>query len=334
MKIKEQKLFVSIWIPVLLVLALATSHGYSASSNWKPEKNVEIVTGSGPGGGLDRTARTIQKVWQDKNLLDVPITVVSKPGGTNALSWAYLNSHSGDGHYLSITSLSLLTNHITGSNPLRHSDITPIAQLFSEYISFAVRADSPIKTGKDLIDVLRKDLKSLSFGIAPGLGAAGHLGACIVLKSAGIDIKRLRNVVFNSGGTATTALLGGHVDIVPLSVQNFAPQVEAGKLRLIAIASPQRMEGSLANVPTWREQGIGAVFDTWRGVIGPKGLAPAQVAYWEDIFAKLAQTDEWKRDLKNNLWISSYMNSADSKKFLDAQYSELRALLTELEMAR
>lgn len=334
MKIKEQKLFVGISILVLLVLAFATPRGYSTSPNWKPENNVEIVTGSGPGGGLDRTARTIQKIWQDKKMLDVSVTVVSKPGGTNALSWVYLNSHPGDGHYLSITSLSLLTNHITGSNPLRHSDITPIVQLFSEYIGFAVKGDSQIKTGKDLIDLLKKDPKSLSFGIAPGLGAAGHLGAGIVLKSAGIDIKRLRNVVFNSGGAATTALLGGHVDVVPLSVQNFAPHVEAGKLRLIAIASPERMGGSLANVSTWREQGLNAVFDTWRGVIGPKGLTPAQVAYWEGTFAKLTRTDEWKRDLKNNLWMSSYKNSRESKKFLDDQYNELKALLTELEMAR
>ncbi len=319
---------------VLLIMTVTASSSHSASMGWKPEKNVEIVTGSTPGGGLDRTARLIQKVWQEKRMVDAAVTVVSKPGGGNAVSWAYLNRHVGDGHYLSITSLSLLTNHITGSNPLKHTDVTPIAQLFSEYLAFAVNGDSPIKTGKDLVDRLKKDPKSLSIAITPSVGGSNHIAVGLVMKSAGVDIKKLKTVVFNSGGEGTIALLGGHVDLFAVSAANFLEQVKAGKVRIVAICSPQRLGGALADIPTWKEQGINVVFGTWRGVIGPKGMNEAQIAYWEEKFTKLVQTVEWKKELENNLFVDTFMKSNESKKYLEAQYNELKDVLIALGVAK
>lgn len=319
---------------LLLLISVTPLISHSASMGWKPEKNVEIITGSTPGGALDRTARLIQKIWQEKRMVDATITVVSKPGGGNAVSWAYLNRHVGDGRYLSITSLSLLTNYITGSNPLKHTDVSPIAQLFSEYLAFAVNVDSPIKTGKDLIDRLKKDPKSLSIAIAPSIGGSNHIAAGLVMKAAGVDIKKLKTVVFNSGGEGTIALLGGHVDMFAVSAANFLEQFKAGKLRLVAICSPRRLGGALAAIPTWKEQGINVVFGTWRGVIGPTGMNEAQIAYWEEKFTELVQSVEWKKELENNLFVDTFMKSKESKKYLEGQYNELKDVLINLGVAK
>jgi putative tricarboxylic transport membrane protein len=150
----------------------------------------------------------------------------------------------------------------------------------------------------------------------------------------GVDPKQVKTVVFKSGGDSVSALLGGHVDVMMSTTAAPVAQLKAGNVRLLAIASPKRLEGMLASVPTWREQGINVVFSNWRGIVGPKGLSPAQIAYWEGVFAKVVQLDEFKRDVERNFWVSNYLDSAGMAKFLKADHDEVRALLSDLGMAK
>ena len=140
----------------LLMLVLAAGGATAAQVPWKPAMNVEIIVGVGPGGGVDRTERTLQKILQDRRWLEVSVAVVNMPGGGGILAQAYLNQHAGDAHYLEVSATSLLTNHITGKTAHAWNDFTPIAMLYDEFIGFAVKADSPLKTGRDLAELLRR----------------------------------------------------------------------------------------------------------------------------------------------------------------------------------
>ena len=315
------------------VLALAAADG-AAAAQWKPEHAVEIVVGVGPGGGVDRTARTMQKILQEKRLVEMPVSVVNKPGGGGTLSQVYLNQHAGDAHYLEISATTLLTNHITGKSPHGHRDFTPIAMLYDEYIAFLVRPDSPIRSGKDLIELLRRDAAALPIGIATSAGNTNHIAAGLAAKAAGADVKKLKVVVFGSGGESTTALLGGHLELVTAPAATALQQVQAGALRMIAVSAPQRLRGALASVPTWREQGLDIVVANWRPVLGPKALPPAQLAFWEDVMARFARTPEWQQDVDKNGGVAHYMGSRELATYLDAQYLEFKAVLSELGLAR
>jgi len=88
------------------------------------------------------------------------------------------------------------------------------------------------------------------------------------------------------------------------------PLQQEGRARILGISSAQRQTGALAELPTLKEQGSDAVFFTWRGFMGPKGLKPAEVAYWDDIFTKLARSEEWKKDTESQFWNADYMLSA------------------------
>src|SRR5688572_30178842 len=104
---------------LLPILALAHVPLSSAQAPaWKPARSVEIVVGVGPGGGIDRTARVVQKILQDEKLIDVPASVVNRPGGGGTIAQAALNQRQGDAHVWEITATSLLTNHITGRSVL------------------------------------------------------------------------------------------------------------------------------------------------------------------------------------------------------------------------
>ena len=151
-------------------ISLAPCAADAQSPAWSPEKNVEIVIGAGAGAAADATARAIQRIMQERKLIPVTSSVVNKPGAGYALSWIYINSRPRDGHYLSVTTLALLTNAITGVNPLTYTDVTPVAQLFTDYVVVAVRADSPIKSGKDLVEQLKANPAAASIALAAALG--------------------------------------------------------------------------------------------------------------------------------------------------------------------
>lgn len=326
---KVARWMASAFTPVALVLSFQVQ-----AQAWKPERNVEIISGTAAGGAVDRANRTVQRIWQEKKIVDVPMTVVNKPGGGNTIAWHYLNSHAGDGHYVSIAPYTILTNKIVGISPISWSDFTPISLLFNEYLTIAVRADSPIKTVADLVERLKKDPSSLSIAVASTLGNHIHIGAAKPLKTAGVDVKRLKVVAFKSSGESITNLLGGHVDVVSSTTPNIVAHMQAGKIRVLAVTSAKRLPGVLAAVPTWAEQGVKVNFSAAQGAIGPRGLSGAQTAFWEDAFRKLSQTEEWNKELAVNQWEGNYLGSREAAKFYATQYTEIRELLTELGLAK
>lgn len=319
---------------VLTLAALATGNVAHAQTAWKPERNIEIVVGSSAGTGTDRTARLIQKIWQEQKAVPVPSVVVNKPGGGGAVSWAYLGPKAGDGHYLLVTSYNLVTNHITGRSNVNYTDFTPISLLISEYIGFAVKADSPYKTMADLARALKDNPEAVSVGTSSSAGGANHIAIGLLAKAAGADVKKLKVVIYNGGGEAQAAMLGGHVAVWVNSASSLAAPYAAGLIRPLAIASPQRLPGALANLPTATESGLKVVADNWRLVIAPKALTAPQVAYWDNAFKTLAQSKEWNDDLAAAQMSNSYRNSADTTRYIAEEYGEIKGILTELGLAK
>jgi putative tricarboxylic transport membrane protein len=317
----------------LSLIAAAVLSTTACAQAWKPARNIEMVVGAGSGGGNDRTARVIQKIMQDTSALPTPMVVINRPGAGGVVAQEYLNTHAGDGHYLMVTNPALLTNPITGIGAIKHTDMTPIAQLFTEYVTLFVKADSPIKSGKDVVERLRKDPGALSLAVSPSPDAGTHIATALALKAGGVDTRNLRAVSYKSAGEAMSAVLGGHVDLMPTTPLNVLPQMLAGKVRVIAVSAPRRLTGKMANVPTWREQGFDAVFGNWRGVIGPKGLSKEQIDYWDQVFSRLNAADEWKAEIQSGMWEETYMNSRDAKAFLDKEYEQLRRILSDLGIA-
>ncbi len=306
----------------------------AAQTPWKPSRPIEILVGVSPGGGIDRTARLLQRVLTEKRMIETTASVVNKAGGGGTLVQAYLNQHAGDGHFIEISATSILTNQITGKSPNNWSDFTPLAMLCDEYIGIVVKADSPLKDGRELAALFKNDASAIAAGIATSAGNTNHITLALVAKRAGGDAKKLKVVVFGSGGESTTALMGGHLGVVATPAASALPGVQNGALRMLAVAAPRRLEGPLANVPTWKELGFDVVVANWRPVIGPRGMSAEQVAYWEDKLARFTQTDEWKREMADTGAVAHFLNSRDLAKYFAAQHAEFKSVLGELGLAR
>ena len=321
----------SFWLGLALAGAAATC---AAQGAWSPQRNVEIVVGSAPGGSNDKTARQVERILVEKKIVTNAISVVNRPGGGSTLAFNYVNQHPGDAHYLMVGTTALLSNHIVGSSKLSWQDFTPIASLFNDYVVFVVNAESPIKTGKDLVARLKKDPKSVATGFATTLGSHNHIAAGLLAKAVGVNPKELKVVAYKGSAEAITNLLGGHIDLVTTAAGNAAPHVAAGRLRVVGVAGPKRFGGVLANTPTWKELGVDLVFGGWRSIMGPKGLSAAQVAYWEGALAKATKVPEWRDDLEKNFWSDDFVTSAQFRKDLEKDYAEMKAVLVDLGLAK
>ena len=301
---------------------------------WQPTRAIEIVAPTTPGGGIDRTARTLARILQEHALVKVPVTVSNKPGGGGAVSLVYLNQHAGDAHYVAINSPNLVANDINGRSTVKARDVTPLANLFSEYTVIAVRADSPLRSGQDLIERLRKDPASVAVSTPTTLGSVNHLSYALVARAAGVDVKKLKAVVLGSGGDAVTALLGGHIDAHTGTPSSVVRMVQQGKVRVLGVLAPKRLSGPYAQTPTWTEQGYPAIMDTWRGVIGPKGLTAEQIAFWDGVLARAVATAIWKETLEQNTWEANYLDSRATAQLFEADRTEYAGILRDLGLLK
>jgi putative tricarboxylic transport membrane protein len=318
----------------LVLLVMASPMTAFAQKSWTPDRAVEIIVGTDPGSGFDRTARLLQKIWQTTHLVEQPVTVVNKAGGFGAVGWGYMNQRGKSGNMVAIMSPLLLSNKITGNMELSYRDVTPLALLEDEEIAFAVYTDSTIRTGKDFIAKLQHDPSSVSVGVS-GIGGQNHVALALVAQAAGgIELAKLKVVSFAGSGDVTTSVIGGHVESTASPASTVAPQVQAGRMRAIGISSERRIGGVLADVPTWREQGVDAVFSNWRGVIAPKGMTPEQIQYWDGIFAKTVETAEWKEEIQRSQLTGHYLQSRETAEFLAAENEKLTGVMNKLGLSK
>jgi len=319
-------------LSLAVVIGTACYGNYASAADWRPDKPIELIVGTGPGSGVDNTARTLQAIMQTYKLIEVPLSITNKPGGSYGVALNYLGQFPGDAHRIFIQTSTPLSALLTGQLNIKYFEFTPIANLISEPIAFMVRAESPLTSGRDLAQRLKTDPASVSIALAAARGNAFHIASALLAKSTGADIRKLKIVVFSSSADAMAALLGGHVDVLAATPGAFLPLLEARKIRIAGVASRQRLSGLLAAVPTFKEQGLDVVFDVPRSIMGAKGLSADQIRYWDGVFARLVKTPGWKDAVEKNQWDEDYMNSAELGKNLKAQYEILKEVLTELGM--
>lgn len=320
-----------VWAACFTVAALAPAA--AVAQEWKPARNVDIVVASGAGGSSDRTARVVQKLLH-ANPAFPSVSVTNRPGGGGTVAWSYLAQQPGDPHFIATFSPTMVTNHLLGVGKLNYTDFTPLSIMLREYVLVTVNAGSSITSGKSLVEHIRKDPAALSFAFASSPGNHNHVVIGMIFKAAGADPKLSKIVIQKSGGAGATAVMGGHIDVLVGAPANVLPHIAAGKLRAIGLSAPQRQSGAAAGLPTLREQGIDAVFYSWRGFIGAKDLTPAQIAFWDAAFAKAVQGDDWKQDLAQNAWAEDLKSAAETRKHLDSEHALIGGMLGELGLLK
>ncbi|EKN70843.1 hypothetical protein BABA_03229 [Neobacillus bataviensis LMG 21833] len=336
---------------VMCAGALALSLGACSSSNSKetagsakkeegtgyPTKTITVVAPSGAGGGWDLTARSFSKVLSETKLVSQPLTVENKPGGGGAVFMAeYATQQVANNDMLFVNSPPIIINNLKkeGNSPYGYKNTTPLAQLTKDFGAIVVKADSPFKDLKSVLEEVKKDPTKLTFAGGSAPGSMDHLISILPAYKYGVDPTKIKYVSYDGGGEAITALLGGNADVIGTDASSVKEFFKAGKVRVLAVTSSERLAGEYKDVPTAKEQGVDAEFTIWRGVFGPEKMSNEAKTYWEKSIDKLVNTPEWKKEVETQGWELEYKNSADFKKFLEEQDQQVQQLLKALGMQK
>lgn len=318
-------------------LVACSSDGGGSSSSDYPKNNITLVAPSGAGGGWDLTARSIAKTMNNTKLIEKPIQVENKPGGGGAVYIAeFATKEVKNDYVLMVKSPPILINNnkAEGNSPYGYKDTTPLAQLTRDYGAIVVKNDSAFKTLEDVLDAIKKDPKAVTLAGGSAPGSMDHLVGVLPAFETGIDPKTVKYVSYDGGGEAVAALLGGNADVIATDASTITTYVKSGDVRVLAVSSSDRLEGELADVPTFKESGIDAEFTIWRGIFGPKEMSEGAVSYWSEKLGKMVETDEWKAELEKNGWASEYRDSKDFTTYLEEQDKVIVELLTALGMQK
>jgi putative tricarboxylic transport membrane protein len=301
-----------------------------APAAWHPVGNVEFFVGAGAGGENDRIARAIQRVLTKEHLVD-SMTVLNKPGAAQIIAMTDLSRKEGDGNAIGLASGSFI-NAIARKGSDLNKHLTPLVKLFDAYQCYFTAIDSPIKSMVDVRDRLKADPGSVTFAFPVGLGSPLHVSVVNVGKTAGAPPNKLVTVVFDSGSDVSVQAAGGHIDVGETSIGSSMPLILGGRLRMLGIAAPERLPGELAKYPTLREQGLDVVTANSYTVLLPNGLKPEQIAFWANALDRVMVDPDFKLDLERNFWTLKPIRYPEAGKWLQHDYDDNRAVLTELGM--
>jgi putative tricarboxylic transport membrane protein len=299
----------------------------TGAGGWRPDHEIELVAGTPAGGGQDRPARALLGILEE--LVDVPLKLSNIAGRGGGNAWDYLAQHPGNPHVLAINSPTIITNRQLGVSDFDDTALTPLANLYTEYIAFLVRADTAITDGSALLAKLR-DPATLTIAMATALGNTNHMALAQLTRHAGGDPRQLRLHVFDSALHAAADVMAGRAEVAAITAVSAAKELAAGSLRALAVSSPLRLPGLYAQTPTWTEQGIDCVIGTWRGVIGARGLSPAQIDGWDRILRTATASPVWAGELQRHFWINTYTGSTDIGAMMDRERLMLGNLLKDL----
>ncbi|QBS36685.1 tripartite tricarboxylate transporter substrate binding protein [Thermaerobacter sp. FW80] len=321
------------WITLLALTLVVTACGQAVDEGSDqaapqqsryPERPIELVAAGDPGGGLDLLARAIEEALTKEKLLPVTLTIKNMGGGGGNPARAYLYEKRGDGYTLLTESNRIYLNPIIGTTDLDVDDFTPVARLVTDWVVLAVRADSPYQSVQDVVNTLKANPKAITFGVGT-VPSNDQMNILRMAQAAGIDPAQINIVSFRSGGDLMTQLLGGHVAVISTGLSETLPQYQSGQVRILAISSPERVEG--VDAPTWKELGYDIEIAHWRGVFAPPDMPADALAFWNETFAKMVQTPTWKQILERHGWYDAYLDSEAFKQSLQEEAAAAEELL-------
>jgi tripartite-type tricarboxylate transporter receptor subunit TctC len=260
---------------VLFVLSfIAVMPGQAADF---PTKEVQIIIPWAAGGATDLIFRALAAT--SGKYLGKPVVVVNKPGGGGAVGYTEGMKAAPDGYTLTaaVTPMTILPHQVTTA--FTYKNFEPILNVVSDPSMFLIRSDAPWKSLKEFLDYAKQNPDMITVGNS-GAGGGVHLVALAFEKAAGV---KFNHIPFSGGGPSVTAILGGHVNAVSVSPPEGIPQIQAGKLKIIALFAEKRL-AMFPDVPTVKEQGINFAMGMWRGLAAPKGTPPDVIKKLHDAF--------------------------------------------------
>jgi putative tricarboxylic transport membrane protein len=311
---------------ILASVVVALAAAGTAFAQTFPNKPVEFVVHVTPGGGTDVFARAVTEVITRDKLLPQPVIVGNRPGGSGAIAFTYIKSKRGDPHViLTVATGSLMSAVIRSDLALGLDILTPLAFFALDPQMVAVAAGSKITSFRDLLEAGRREPDTAIDAVASA-GGTGRLLLYYIERETGVKFKF---VAFKSGAEAALSVLGGHVPFTTENLSEMYSQVEAKKMRVLAVTGEKRLP-ILPDVPTLKELGYPIVFGTGRGFAMPAGVPKEAAAVMEAALKKVYESPGYREFASRNMYEDLYMGSAEFSQYLAKRRDEMVGFMAQM----
>ena len=308
----------------VLVVVMAFIAAIPVQAAGFPEKEVQIIIPWAPGGATDLIFRAVAAATEKH--LGKAVVIVNRAGGGGAVGYTEGAQARPDGYTLTsaVTPLTILPHQV--KTAFTYQNFEAVINVVRDPAMFLVRSEAPWKDVKEFLEQAKKNPGMISVGNS-GAGGGVHLIAMAFEKAMGV---KFNHIPFSGGGPSVTALLGGHINAVSVSPPEGISQVQAGKLRIIALFSEKRFD-MFPNIPTCKEQGVNFAMGQWRGLAAPKGTPPAVIQKLHDAFKKGMEDAGFKKNAKDMAVNLEYLSSSDFAKVMAADHEFYGKLVKEIK---
>ncbi|MDD0840994.1 tripartite tricarboxylate transporter substrate binding protein [Curvibacter sp. HBC61] len=308
---------------IQLATASLAATALGAQAQAFPSKPIKLVIAFPAGGPTDITMRSLAE--NASKILGQAVIVENKPGAGGTLPAQGLQSAPADGYTLAQIPLGVFRMPYTTKmtwDPLK--DLSYVLNVTGYAFGLVVRSDSPIKNWNDFVAYARANPGKLTFG-STGTLTSPHLTMELVANKLGIE---LSHIPYKGSADLMQAVVGGHV-MAAADSTGFAPQVEAGKLRVLNTWGDQRL-AKFPDAPTLKELGLDLVQNSPFGIAAPKGTPPEVVKRLHDAFKKAMEEPSYVQALARYDMLPNYMDSAQYLKFAQDTSAREKVLIDKL----
>jgi putative tricarboxylic transport membrane protein len=285
------------WI-LTLIMGLVLSNTAFAEY---PEKPITLICWSSAGSGHDLMARMIAKIGEE--YLGQPMVVVNKEGGSGKVAMSYVLAQKPDGYVIMTNTRSMTELFPDPNGRLSIDDFKYVSRVVRDPFVMLVRQDSPYKTLEDLVAAARANASKITIG-GFSIKSVDESLVKDFEAAAGID---LNYIPYRGGSEPVVAVLGGHIDVAVANPSEMIANYEAGKLRVLALATEERF-APFEEAPTFAEKGYNVVTEHWRGVMASKNVPDDVVNRLDAMLAKVVEHPEFKQFMTNANMYNGYMS--------------------------
>ena len=308
----------------------AQTGGGSGGGSGATVTGLRMMVPNTPGSGYDLTARAAAKSMEDAGLAR-NVEVFNVPGAGGTVGLQRVVNEKGNGKLLMQMGLGVVGAAYTNNSEATLQDTTPIAKLIEEPEAVVVPTASPYQTLDQLVAAWKADPTKIAVGGGSSPGGPDHLAPHLMAKAAGVDPKQVNYVAYDGGGELLTALLGGQIGFGMSGAGEFADQIEAGQVRVLAVTGAQRSPD--VDAPTLREAGVDMEFTNWRGLVAPPGINDADKQELTKLVQSMHDSEEWKKALEQNNFTDAYLPADQFTPFLQQENDRVAGVLRELGLA-
>jgi len=324
---KKVSLWVLAWLGGMVWAAPALTQPY-------PNRAITLVSPFAAGGDSDLSARNLANAAT--KYLGQPVVVANVVGASGMIGSQKVRSSPPDGYNLLIARIGsqAILPALDTKTVYKWNDFTFLSVLELNPYLCVVRADSPLKTMRDLIDMLRANPGKLNYASA-GAGTIQHMGPQYIFNVAGLSAGAAEHIAYKGGGDATAALLGGQVQFLCNNMTTIVAHIKAGTLRAIMTTTAERMK-EIPDTPTARELGWPQLesLTGWSALYGPPGLPPEVVNKWTEAFRQIAADRDWIAGNAAIGGIAAVRSPTETEKFAREQYELYEKLANALGLRK